>query len=94
MVQHAPERLFSLIIGGPHPYDRDEGEKDAYNWRLDILERSVEAYIGFGEQLNIITPSMKERALAFYDFEALKACFLIDSGEGFKVPSKKYECHA
>lgn len=90
MVQLAPERLFSLIIGGSHPYDRDEGELDAYNWILDILEGGLEAYMDFfGEQLNIMTPSMKERAQTSYDFEALKVCFLSDAGEGFEDTVQK-----
>jgi pimeloyl-ACP methyl ester carboxylesterase len=80
MAKYAPSRLNSLILGGFQPYESDTEESDPFDWILDTLEQGIDAWISTGEQLNIVSPSMKERASS-YDVEALKACHLRESGE-------------
>ncbi len=80
MAQHAPHRLNSLILGGIQPYESEADEPNPFNWLLDTLEQGLDAWVGLGEQLFQLTPKMKERFLTS-DIEALKACFLSDSGE-------------
>jgi pimeloyl-ACP methyl ester carboxylesterase len=90
MAQYAHDRLLSLIIGGVHPYDRDEEGLESYNWILDLLEQGIKAWVGFWKQMGI-TPSLRERVEASFDAEALKAICLRDSNESFEDTIKKIQ---
>jgi pimeloyl-ACP methyl ester carboxylesterase len=93
IAKYAPERLNSLILGGVQPYEGDVDEPNPYNWMLEALDRGIDAWVGLAEKLVQLTPGMKER-LYSSDVDALKACFLRDSGEGFEdiLPTMKMPC--
>lgn len=71
IARHAPERVYSLIIGGMHPYE--SGGNASIPDRVELLKKGIEAYVANSEaQSGPIDPERKARLLA-NDAEALIA---------------------
>ena len=78
IAKYAPERVYSLIIGGMHPYD--SGGNISLQDRTRLLEQGMEAYVANMEsQRGPMDPARKARLLA-NDPKALLAAITAPRG--------------
>jgi len=72
IAKYAPERFYSLIIGGAHPYLQDQNELDA---NIQLLKKGKDAVIEAMEKAGMkMTPERRAR-LAANDYKAIAALF-------------------
>jgi pimeloyl-ACP methyl ester carboxylesterase len=70
IAKYAPERFSSLLIGGAHPYQRNQEQLDA---RLQLVTQGPESIVALWEEA--VSPALKARLLA-NDGEALAASWI------------------
>lgn len=61
MAKYAPERVFTLILGGIHPYQNPTNGRDR---RLQLFEKGMQAYVDYLETQSPVSPERKARLLA------------------------------
>lgn len=77
LAKQAPERCYSMIIGGMHPYSLEGGEDDP---SLQALRKGMESFVAFREASGPMTPERRARLLQG-DAAALAAVRLARLGD-------------
>jgi len=73
IAKHAPERFYSMIIGGTHPYKPSAEEESGLNSIIERYKKGKDAVIAEAEKRGIkMTPTYRAQAMAG-DTEALVA---------------------